>query len=252
MSFVVAAFTLAEVTVMWLRTCGHNVPSLLAVAWIVVGCTQRSDAHAPKATAAAALHATSATCPRPVRPDDPDALECSGGAALRAGDTLRLRLAQHETTLVNTHGEVDFVYRYLGRVGRRAVHLVEQYGGEQPPQFLLIDPQPGHLIRVPGMPVLSPDSLRFAAANATWDCAEFPDQRLEVWRFMDSVPVREWQLEKLRCPAHGEPNGWAATGPVWQGNDTLGFTRRGSLGDRGESGLATHDARGWRLLVPSG
>jgi hypothetical protein len=99
------------------------------------------------------------------------------------------------------------------------------------------------------MPVPSPDSLRFAAANALWDCAESPDQRLEIWRFTDSVPELEWRLEKLPCKSSGR----AATAPVWKSSDTLDFTRhREALADSGEVGRAAHDARGWRLLIPAG
>jgi len=225
----------------------------IVVILAIVGCQQRSE-KAAQSTNVASTDTANVVCTRPVLiDDDRSAFVCSGGAASRTGDTLHLRLAHGETTLVDTKDEAALSYRYVGRIGLRRLHLVGEYGGERPPRFLLVDPESGHSIEAPAMPVLSPDTLRFAAAIAQWDCDESPEQRLEIWRFTDSVPELEWRLNKFRCGRSGAASGWAATAPVWRSPDTLDFTRhQGSPPDQGTAGRAAHDARGWRLLVPSG
>jgi hypothetical protein len=178
------------------------------------------------------------------------ALKCAGATVSRAGDTLILRLASgRDTNIVNTRDEAGLTYQYVGRVGRGAFHLIEQFGGEQPPKFILVHPGSGRSIRTVDMPVLSPDSARFAAATPGWDCAKSPEQALEIWRFTDSIPVREWRLEKLVCKAEGGlTSGWAALQPAWRAPDTLTFIRFEEHANRRRPGLAVHRATGWRLL----
>jgi hypothetical protein len=190
------------------------------------------------------------------------ALACSQRTARRSGDTLFLRLdSGRDTAITNVIGEEDVNYKYLGRIGRKHAHLIEQFGGDHPPRFFVMNSRTGNWITARGMPVMSPDAERFAAANDEWDCAEAPDQRLEVWRFSDSVPIREWKLETLRCEADGTTAGWAAVTPRWRAADTLEFMRlerpasAPAESARGDSyvrrpAVAANGRDGWRMISP--
>jgi hypothetical protein len=205
---------------------------------------ERTRERLPEAKHDAAVAA--ATC---IDTIEAKALKCAGATVSRAGDTLILRLAAgRDTNIVSTTDEIGLTYQYVGRLGPGAFHLIEQIGGDQPPQFILVHPGSGRSIRTVNMPVLSPDSARFAAATPGWDCAESPEQALEIWRFTDSIPVREWRLEKLVCDGDGLTSGWAALQPAWRAPDTLTFIRFEERANRRRPGLAVHGVSGWRLL----
>jgi len=148
---------------------------------------------------------------------------------------------------VNTGGESDLTYQYVGRLGPQAYHLVEQFGGELSPYFWLVHPRSGLMVMARGMPVMSPDSMRFAAATPEWDCAESPDQRLAIWRFADSLPVREWEVAPRPCETTDATSGWAALAPVWRTSDTLAFVKVAQPSNRRHSGLVVWDGRAWHL-----
>lgn len=152
--------------------------------------------------------------------------------------------------LVNTKGEVGLDYQYLGRLGPLGYHLVEQFGGEHPPYFLLVQAHSGLVVTATGVPVVSPDSTRFAAATPEWDCAESPDQRLAIWRFADSLPVSEWEVAPLHCEGNGVTSGWAALEPVWRSRDTLAFAKVEQPSKHRRTGLVVWDGHAWRLTDP--
>jgi hypothetical protein len=176
------------------------------------------------------------------------ALECSGGTALRAGDTLRIHIDDGNPRLFVNSNASDLLFQYLGRLGAHGYHVVEQFGGEHPPYFLLVQPRSGRSVAVTGMPVLSPDASRIAAATPEWDCAESPDQRLSIWRLADSVPVREWEIAPLMCAGNGATGGWAAVDPVWRAADTLAFARVEQPSGHRREELVAWDAHAWRIL----
>jgi hypothetical protein len=178
-----------------------------------------------------------------------EAFTCSGATASRSGDTLRIHLVLGRDTLfANTNGEVAFTYQYLGRLGPHGYHVVEQFGGERPPFFWMVQPRSGLAVAATGMPVISPDSNRFAAATPAWDCAESPDQRLAIWRFADSVPVLEWEIAPLHCADNGTTTGWAALEPIWRSPDTLTFARVEQPSERRHTTLVVRDSHTWHLV----
>lgn len=210
-----------------------------------IGCAQRTDAPA------SALSRT-ALCTDSV---EEKAITCSGQTVRRSGDTLYIRLESgRDTTIANLRqGEIAFDYKYVGRFGRPTAHLIRRFGGEQPPQLMVLHPRTGALTDAPGWPVLSPDSQRFAATDPLWACAaEFPEQILELWRLTDTATVREWKLAAMQCSGNGEATGWATVGPQWRGNDTLEFTQleltRAWFASRRRAAMAVRDSSGWRLL----
>lgn len=188
------------------------------------------------------------------------AIACSGGTARRAGDTLYVRLTTgRETTFVNAvGGEDEGGFRYGGRLGRAAFHLIESYGHEVYPTWLFMNARTGGTISADHEAVVSPDSLRFAtAANDWFNCAEQDHPSLDVWRLTDTLPVREWRLDPFNCRTNA---GWGPTNPRWRGPDTLEFTRNDAIVRNGASigadrieyrarpMLAVRDRSGWRVV----
>ena len=233
---------------------GMRTPFVVAAGTaLLVACSQhspRSDSASPSKTGASAAN----TCADSI---EARALACSRGTARRSHDTLFLRLdSGRDTAIVSTVGEEEVTYQYAGRIGDKGPHLIEQLGGHSPPRFLVMSPRSGAWISAPGMPALSVDGARFAAANDTWDCAESPDQRLEVWRLTDSIPISEWKLAELHCEANGAEIGSAAVHPVWRGADTLEFTRiervksNGAIVRQQRRTFAVPGPHGWTVLEP--
>ena len=177
------------------------------------------------------------------------AIECSGGAARRVGDTLFVRLENNrDTAFADWQGEAPGGYRYGGRVGSGALHVIEQYGGEAAPRWLVIDPKSGRSILANDKPIFSPDSSRFATAGEGWNNCVESIPGMFVWAMTDSVPELEWKLDPWNCDKH---SGWGPTHPVWSGNDTLQFTRhdRDRMGGtRSRPIFAVRDGASWRVV----
>jgi hypothetical protein len=188
------------------------------------------------------------------------ALECSGQTARRVGDTLFVRLRTgHDTTFVDTKGEAPGGFRYAGRIAGGAFHLIESYGHESYPQWIVASDQSGHRIVAPELPVFSPDSARFATGGSAWDnCSESNGVNLEVWRMTDTMPVVEWRVVTQGCKDRNR--GWGATELHWRSPDTLEFVRNefvrrdtssivwGSPERRRQAMRAVRDQGGWRII----
>jgi hypothetical protein len=228
----------------------HHVFRLGVLAGLTAGalaCKRQDKPPVSDAAAVASAQSVDSACSSAI---EVEALACSNLAAARLGDTLRLRLQQRDTLIVNTGGEVALSYQYYGRIGSAGLHVIKMIGGERPPAFVLVHPKSGHAITLPGVPILAPDAKRFATAMYGWTCDDTPDQRLEIWRFTDSLPVLEWRLAPLRCDDRSAAARWAPVGPTWHGPDTLSFIRIDESPATQRPALATRDSTGWRLLSP--
>jgi hypothetical protein len=143
----------------------------------------------------------------------------------RYGDTLILRFANGRTrTHVDDVGREGMdVERYEGmvhaRAGLSALHVL-QIAGEAG-GYRLIDAVSGAQVEVPGYPIMSPDSARFATPHEERDVC-WSTHQFSIWRFTRQVPEREWSAKALRCD--GQPE-WAVENPVWRSSDTLLFAR---------------------------
>lgn len=224
---------------------------------LVCGCGRGQPGDGSSASRELSLGDSKHTC---IDSIETRAIACSGGTARRAGDTLYVRLATgHETTFVNViDGEDDGGFRYGGRLGRAAFHLIESRGHETYPTWLLMNARTGRTIRAGHEFVVSPDSLRFAtAANDWFNCAEQDHPSLDVWRLTDTLPVREWRLNPFDCRTNA---GWGPTNPQWRGSDTLEFTRNDAVSQshaigadrieyRARRMLAVRDLSGWRVVT---
>jgi hypothetical protein len=189
------------------------------------------------------------------------ALTCSSQTARRVGETLYVRLTNgSEMSYVDVNaGENAGGYRYIGRIPRPSLHVVQSHGHETPPSWLFVDERTGRAVSVNDEPVLSPDSARFVtAAEPDWNnCSERGQPSLDVWRFTDTLPVLEWRLVSWDCR---RLNGWGPTAPHWRGPDTLGFIRneeivrdtaattRTIVGHLTSHGIAVRDQNSWRVI----
>jgi hypothetical protein len=87
--------------------------------------------------------------------------------ALIAFDTLFLRLtAGRDTAFINDRtSEAPGEFRYLGRIGHAAFHLVKESGHETSESWIFVNPRTGHTATALDEPHFSPDSTRFVTAS---------------------------------------------------------------------------------------
>jgi len=189
------------------------------------------------------------------------ALACSSQTARRVGETLYVRLTNgSEVSYVDVNaGEDDGGYRYVGRIPRPPLFVVQEYGHETGPSWLFVDQRTGRGVSVNDEPVVSADSTRFVTvAEPDWNnCAERNQPSLDVWRFTDTLPVLEWRLVSWDCRRQ---SGWGPTAPLWRGPDTLEFIRNEeivrdtatktptSVEHLTSHGVAVRDRKGWRVI----
>ncbi len=190
------------------------------------------------------------------------ALSCSDRTARRVGDTLFVQLGTgREITFIDDQtSEAPGGFHYAGRIGRAAFHVIESYGHEVYPVWIVINARTGRqIVAYSDIPVVSPDTARFATAAGDWNnCAELDQPRMEVWRLTDTLPLLEWRLDAWNCKTQ---TGWGPTDPNWLGSDTLRFTRndielpKPVAPDssskpiyRTRPMLAVRNQRGWRIV----
>lgn len=188
------------------------------------------------------------------------ALACSGGTARRFGDSLDVRLANgRDLHFVDDPGsEAPGGYHYVGRIPQPPLHVVQQYGHEAMPKWIFVSERTGDTAVANDEPIISPDSSRFVTATQPdWnDCSEQDHPSLDVWRFADPIPIREWRLDPWDCR---RLRGWGPTNPRWRGSDTLEFlrnvqvprdtARNAPLEQQATGEIAVRDRAGWRVIV---
>jgi hypothetical protein len=157
----------------------------------------------------------------------------TGGRVTRAGGTLRLRLGTGRTaTFVDDLAEGSAFRRHLYRGHLRAlgVHVVE-VGFYEGGEYLVYHDATGAHVRVPDVPVPSPDGLRFAVGSVDLHAGYAPNV-LQVWRVTASGIVREHELDG------GEE--WGPAELAWDGFARLRFVEeRQPPGDAGGAPLRT-------------
>jgi hypothetical protein len=122
------------------------------------------------------------------------------------GDQLQLNVEQApDAVFTDTRSDDSSAqtFRYLGELAsiRYFVVHVAHYEGDD---FLLVHQSDGSVIRVPAVPVPSPDGRRIAVASGMH--ADYNANRLEVWHLAGTKLTREWVFE---------PEEWAARLPEW-------------------------------------
>lgn len=208
---------------------------LILAAISAVACTDRRRGPSLKDRVAAQAAAASPTVPAiPVEmsaaictdTSESAAMRCAPGAAMRAGDTIVLRLTLVGAAKRVDNPDEDGAYRryyYAGRFGgdngTPAFHILDvrdNAGGA----IELINAATGDSLLLRGVPVLSPDGARFANIEEP-DACELASQ-LEVWRVTGDRPVREFLLQPFDCNTGA---GWGPSELSWHSRDTIALVR---------------------------
>lgn len=134
-----------------------------------------------------------------------EALAASPSHAHRAGKTLTLGTDSAPVVLTDSKAPESSttIFRLLGELTPLpyfVVHVAHYEGDE----FMLVHQSDGSAIRVPAVPVPSPDGRRIAVASGMH--ADYNPNRLEVWQLAGTKLGREWSFE---------PREWAARLPEW-------------------------------------
>jgi hypothetical protein len=174
--------------------------------------------------------------PRPKEPqcaDSVDVFDCfalkvekpilatTGIRVRRSGDTLRVNTNARTLLWIDDKmsGEGWARHFYAGTVStsNEIKYAVVHHDLYEDSPYVLIDWVTADTLRVPGRPVVSPDSNRIVAGAFSEDGR----LELEVWNLRAKPPTREFAHE------------WDTSGPVniaWRDNRTIGFRLRQTSG----------------------
>lgn len=133
----------------------------------------------------------------------------------RRGSAFRIVLADGDTARIVDEGDPDAPgpgdrrHAYVGyhpAVGQHLVDVTMWEGGH----YLLVDPRTGERHVVHALPVVSPDSTRFAVASSS--LAYATTGTLEIWRIGEGGVERTWRLEP---PEGVSPGPGVHPSPPW-------------------------------------
>lgn len=147
------------------------------------------------------------------------ALLTTEGRVSRSGAELRIQLLGGGAVVFTDDtipGDGSFgLPRYAGYLKTIRSHVVHRLPYEGSGSWLIVDDSTGDSTVVFGMPVVSPDSTRFAVTSAGWE-ADYDPTLIEVWRMVGRKPEKEFSLE---------PEAWQPSNPMWRASDTVAFIR---------------------------
>jgi len=136
----------------------------------------------------------------------------------RVGTELRIRLLNGQTAILKddtTAGMSFAIPRYAAYLKAIHSHVIHQYQYEGEGIYFVVDDSTGDSTMVFGMPVVSPDSSRFAFTSMEGLEGGNPG-RIEIWRMVGRKPEREFSFD-----TENEP--WEPSDPVWRDSVTLDF-----------------------------
>lgn len=144
----------------------------------------------------------------------------------REDSVFRIRLADDDTARVVDQGEFGGadtdarLHGYLGHHPGVRQHLFEVTlweGGH----FLLLDPRTGERETLQALPVVSPDSTRFAVASSALEYASRGS--LEIWRVDEEQGIeRTWAFDLPEPASPGGPGpNWSPGDAFWLSPDSL-------------------------------
>ena len=239
------------------------VVAVLATVALACGDSRRGPSLRERRDAreAQSVPATPTAAPLPVEPvaaictdtAEASAMRCAEGVAMRAGDTIVLRL-----TNVGAAKRVDnpaegaayrryyYAGRFGGENGTPAFHILDVRnvdGGA----VELINAATGDSLVVRGVPLLSPDGARFAAVEEPEAC-ELATQ-LDVWRVTGDKPVREYSVQPFDCTTD---RGWGPTDVTWRSRDTISLSRATLPADQARRANGERDAKRALLVRVAG
>ena len=106
---------------------------------------------------------------------------------------------------------VLYTYReFLPEVGYHLVHAHLNEGTG----YLLVSHRSGDLVRIQGLPIVSPDGSRFATASEDLESRYNPNE-IQIWRITGNAAVLEWSLEPAGDPVTITPDAWGPANLRW-------------------------------------
>ncbi|MCU0623105.1 MAG: hypothetical protein MUF53_04485 [Gemmatimonadaceae bacterium] len=170
-------------------------------------------------------------------------------AVVRHGRSLEIRLAtgvsrRFVDSLPDRPDGEWFSYRgFLAQANHHVLH-VQFYEGDG---YLLVHTRTGATTPSVGLPVLSPDARRIAAANVDLD-AEYSPTALQIWRVEADRLVLEWERDFVQQPVTPDRL-WGPGDLTWVSPTELRVSRDyGMAGPRGSARLRLGPT-GWALTV---
>jgi hypothetical protein len=159
---------------------------------------------------------------------------------LLTGDTLVLRDSVSDTATGVRHS-----YRaYLPSIGYHVVEVQYYEGGT----YLLVNGVSGKTAFSNGVPVVSPDNRRLAAANVDLESGYSPTT-VQVWRLEDDSLALEWEHDFLAGGAAADST-WGPSALRWLTPNEIRLAKQYALGEvRGESFVRLGSA-GWDFSPP--
>lgn len=144
-------------------------------------------------------------------------------------------------------GTDDRLHAYLGYHAGTRQHLIGVTLWESG-HYLLVDPHDGERHVVHALPVVSPDSTRFAVASSSLEYGSTGS--LQIWRIDDGGIERTWQAElpEADSPAPGvsRPPGWTPGDAFWLDDGALCVRIDVPPGEAGHPGDS--EPAGWTVL----
>jgi len=200
----------------------------LSLLFLLVGCTSetsRQSADLKRQDSTVTRTSSTDSSPPMDWADSIQAVEVAGirasaGKVARVGSILRIELLNGKSvTFVDdsTPGAKSNIHRYAGYQRQLRSHVVhvEPYEGAQP--YLVVDDSTGDSTVVWGMPVPSPDSIRFVAASMANSTDGEPGM-IEIWRMVGRKPEKEFSYTT-------EHDSWEPSNPVWRDTATIEFSK---------------------------
>jgi hypothetical protein len=179
------------------------------------------------------------------------AIRDAEGRASRMGRELRIQLLdghaaifRDDTTLGADTIEVEHfsLPRYAGYLKAIHSHVIHEIPYEGNGGYLIVDDSTGDSTAIAGMPVLSPDGMRFVATSMA-GAAEFDAGLIEIWRMVGRKPKKEFSYNT-------EHESWGASNAVWRNSVTISFIKKLDRDARAPQvglGLLTRSGRTWVL-----
>ncbi len=134
----------------------------------------------------------------------------------RTGKTLTIHLADGRRKTFVDSDSVDaaaVLYTYREFLPEIRYHLVHAHLNEGT-GYLLVSHRSGDLVRIQGLPIVSPDGGRFATASEDLESRYNPNE-IQIWRITRNAAVLEWSLEPAGDPVTITPAAWGPANLRW-------------------------------------
>lgn len=168
----------------------------------------------------------------------------------RTGRSLQITLARGDSVVLTDSLPDDpngVWFRYREMLPAVGYHLIEtrfyEGGG-----YLLVNHKTGWSALSNGVPIVSPDRLRLAAANVDLD-AEYSPTTLQIWRLAADSLILELEHDFVSAPIQPD-SVWGPGRLEWLSPTELRAAREFATGSVSGSARAVREGARWRIVVP--